>query len=368
MYLCLWRGEEKNKIALSQHQTNTKHQHQSDNSSHSKPTNLLVPTIYEEGAVTMVDYQRPSSVEVRAVTRPSSSRKQYPRRPQASRLRIHRGNHSWVAKGYNAVAPKQSTSDRERIYFPTLSARYNELLLDPQTSSTTRQPLRVVSVCIPCFNEEAESLKRSIDSLHKQKLPKGFVIEVVVAMDGTAQISKSMGEYLQMLFGINVFDTDARKNPFITFSSAQTVVVEQTSDLGIDNMADLLRKKKAAISLSLVIKRTNKRKVNSQRWWLHAHAKDTKCEFAFATDCGIVFDPECLALLLDRMDREPGLSGLTGYQRVMPAQMQGDGRFECFRDPWGFFLRNIQSFDFEVCILILCAIAFCSLYSIFVPS
>lgn len=306
----------------------------------------------------MVEYKRPS-IQVRAVTRPSSARKHPTRQPQAARLRIHRGNHSWVAKGYNAVVPKQSTPDRERIYFPTLSARYNELLLDSPTCPN-RQPLRVVSVCIPCFNEEADSLKRTIDSLHKQRLPRGFVIEVVVAMDGTGQISKSMSEYLQMLFGINLFETDARKNPFVTFPSAQTVVVEQTSDLGIDNTADLLRKKKAAISLSLVIKRTNKRKVNSQRWWLHAHAKDTQCEFAFATDCGIVFDPKCLALLLDRMDREPGLSGLTGYQRVMPAPMQGDGNFECFRDPWGFFLRNIQSFDFEVCKLVFDSIVCCS--------
>ena len=48
------------------------------------------------------------------------------------------------------------------------------------------------------------------------------------------------------------------------------------------------------------------------------------------------------------MLRQPHCQGLTGYQRVMPAQMQGDGSYELCFDPMGFFLRQLQSFDFEV--------------------
>lgn len=48
------------------------------------------------------------------------------------------------------------------------------------------------------------------------------------------------------------------------------------------------------------------------------------------------------------MIRQPNCHALTGYQRVMPAQMQGDGTFEICADPMGFFLRQLQSYDFEV--------------------
>ena len=163
---------------------------------------------------------------------------------------------------------------------------------------TNNLPPRVVSVCIPCFNEDADALKRTIDSLQKSYLPRGVSLEIVVAMDGTKQISESMAEYLQVLFGISVTEDDARKNPFVTFPQAQTVIVEQTA--GSNRRRSTLTVKQQPDSkdtenksnVSLIIKRTNKRKVNSQRWWLFAHAKDTQCEFAFATDCGIVFFPE----------------------------------------------------------------------------
>ena len=145
-----------------------------------------------------------------------------------------------------------------------------------------------------------------------------------------------MVKYLQKIFGIVVSEDDPRKNPFVTFPEAQTIVVENVSN------GD------AREPLTLVIKRTNKRKVNSQKWWLYGHARDVGAEFVFATDCGIVFDRKCILILLERMMRQPNCQGLTGYQRVMPAQMQGDSSFEPCVDPMGFFLRQLQSFDFEV--------------------
>lgn len=284
----------------------------------------------------------------------SSGRPSRRREPKPLRLRIQRGGKSWIAKGYKAIAPK---SDGEKIYFPTLNARYKELMDVPESANagTNQLPPRVVSVCIPCFNEDADALKRTIESLQRSYLPRGIRLEIVVAMDGTKQISESMAEYLQLLFGISVTEDDGRKNPFVTFPSAQTVIVEQTagvsgkSTLSVNQpVAGTSAKNNQNSNLSLIIKRTNKRKVNSQRWWLFAHAKDTQCEFAFATDCGIVFDKKCLLLLLERMDREPEISGLTGYQKVMTAQMQGDSKWELFSDPMGFFLRQLQSYDFEV--------------------
>jgi cellulose synthase/poly-beta-1,6-N-acetylglucosamine synthase-like glycosyltransferase len=247
------------------------------------------------------------------------------RAPKAVKLRIDCGETTWIAQGRRVVEPVET-----RTYFSSLSARYKEL----QESHDPTEAPRVVSVCIPCFNEEASSLKRTLGSLQRCYLPPNVVLEILVVMDGTQQIVPSMAAHLQTLFGISVFDESPQQNPFMTFPNAQTVIVESVSN--------------ERLPISLLIKRTNKRKVNSQRWWLYGHAKDTGAEFAFATDCGIVFDRKCLLLLLERMIRQPNLSGLTGYQRVMSAQMQGDGTFEFCADPMGYFLRQMQSFDFDV--------------------
>lgn len=249
-------------------------------------------------------------------------------------LSITRGQKSWIARGHKEAFPIGG-----KIYFPSLSARYQELdeAID-MTGTHTKNPIRkrIISVCIPCYNEEAEALKRSIYALRKQDLPKNVKLEILVAVDGVVQITESMAIYLSELFGIS-FERHHKSNPIERVRNCNVVIVESTSST--DEFGG---------RLSLVLKRKNKRKINSQAWWLRSHAKDMQCEFALATDCGIVFEPNCLALLIKRMDNDLKVAGLTGYQRVMPAEMQGDGRFELFHDPLGSLLRMLQSYDFEV--------------------
>lgn len=43
--------------------------------------------------------------------------------------------------------------------------------------------------------------------------------------------------------------------------------------------------------------------------------------------------------VIQRLDNQPNPPGLTGYQRVMTAEMPGDSRFELFTDLLGYFLR-----------------------------
>ena len=253
------------------------------------------------------------------------------RPPRPTKLRIQHGEKVWLAKGYKAVEPVPETT-----YFPHLMAQHNNDDVKEDVVGGDEGKRRVVSICIPCFNEEGSALKRTIQSLQKSYLPPGFVLEILVVMDGTKQIDSTMAKYLHTLFGFSISENDVRKNPFCTFPSAQTIIVENVSNGDIRD------------SLTLLIKRNNKRKVNSQKWWLYGHAKDVGAEFAFATDCGIVFDSKCLLLMLERMIRQPNCSGLTGYQRVMPSLMQGDGSFELCADPLGYFLRQLQSYDFEV--------------------
>ena len=150
-------------------------------------------------------------------------------------------------------------------------------------------------------------------------------------MDGTKQIADSMADYLHEMIGISS-STDKSFDVFKKYPKANTVIVEPLDSTNV----------------ALVIKRTNQRKVNSQLWWLRSHTQESRCDFAFATDCGIVFDKLCLGLMFHRLDKDPSLSRLTGYQRAMTAEMQDDSRFEMFTDPMGFFLRKLQSYDFEL--------------------
>jgi cellulose synthase/poly-beta-1,6-N-acetylglucosamine synthase-like glycosyltransferase len=191
-----------------------------------------------------------------------------------------------------------------------------------------------VSFLFPCYNEEASDLKRTIKTLKAQLLPEDVVVEVLVAMDGTEQMASSMRAYITELFGIAT-EKNGKNNPFIMMPKANTVIVEPEAD-------------KSRVRFSLVIKRTNRRKVNSQMWWLRSHAKEIQCEFALGTDCGIIFEKKNLSMMLERLDSDRSLSAVTGYLRVMSSAMQGDGPMELCTDPLGWFLRQLQSYDIEV--------------------
>jgi len=253
--------------------------------------------------------------------------------------KIVRNSLTWHVGGFDELEPKEG-----KTYFPVL---FNG-------AQQTPPGRRIISIAIPCYNEDAENLRRTIESLKCQILPPQFQLEVLVAMDGTEQMSASMKVYIEELFGISTTSNGKGWGIFDQFPSSSAIIVEpldfsRFSNVNIDNEVTTNKvTTNENINLSLVIKRTNRRKVNSQMWWLRCHAKEVGCEFAFATDCGIMFDKRCLGLMLQRLDDDPALSGLTGYQRVMTADMQGDGPSEMITDPLGWFLRTLQSYDFEL--------------------
>jgi cellulose synthase/poly-beta-1,6-N-acetylglucosamine synthase-like glycosyltransferase len=172
-------------------------------------------------------------------------------------------------------------------------------------------------------------------------------MEVLVVMDGIDKMSESMRVYIQSIFGLSICmsdedDSGKTQDPFKRLPSAETVIVESLNDMVEDiNRFGFGR-------VSLVLKKHNQRKVNSHMWWLGGHAKDLGCEFALATDCGIIFEPTAVGRLLARLEQDQGVVAVTGFQRVMTATMQGDGSIELLTDPLGYALRQIQRFDFEV--------------------
>lgn len=85
-------------------------------------------------------------------------------------------------------------------------------------------------------------------------------------------------------------------------------------------------------------------------WWLGPHSQFLNCTYSLATDCGTVFARTATQHLIRRMDREPNLHAVTGFQRIMTSEMQGDGVFELLNHPFNFLLRMVQRFEFEVCV------------------
>jgi cellulose synthase/poly-beta-1,6-N-acetylglucosamine synthase-like glycosyltransferase len=238
----------------------------------------------------------------------------------------------------------------EETYFRVAASKFGSkcIELGGKTSATkTTKRTTVISVCIPCFNEDANSLERTLESLKAQKLPKQHAMEVLVVMDGIGKMSESMRVYIQSSFGLSICMADddgsgRTQDPFKRLPSAETVIVEPLND----QIGDTDRGGFGSISLAL--KKNNQGKVNSHMWWLGGHAKDLGCEFALATDCGIIFEPTAVWHMLARLERDQGLVAVTGFQRVMTATMQGDGSIELLTDPIGYALRQIQRFDCEV--------------------
>ena len=158
-------------------------------------------------------------------------------------------------------------------------------------------------------------------------------------------MADSMRSYLTTIFWVVLTKND-HLNPFEMYESTNLITVDakalvpprkasrwESTTRDTYGPSSSNQRSSPSLGLSLVVKRTNQRKVNSQMWWLRCHARDVRCEFAFATDCGTILDPLCIGLLIECLQNEAGIAGATGFQRGMTPEMQGD-------DPEDYRLRS----------------------------
>jgi Chitin synthase len=246
----------------------------------------------------------------------------------------------WTASGYSSVIPHPDFN-----YFPRLD--FGPRLAKDGINYSYSEGM-VISAIVPCYNESGSDLERTIRSLDRQLLPPGWRVEVVIVMDGADHMSESMAEKLYGLFGIKVNSGDAELDPLVALPEAETIIVEpadvENAHLRTPAMA------KTVGGYTLVVKRHNHRKANSQMWWLGPHGNYLGTEYSLATDCGTVFSRTATIHLIRRLEAEPSLHAVTGFQRIMTSEMQGDGSWELFHRPFDFLLRMVQRFEFEVCI------------------
>jgi hypothetical protein len=241
----------------------------------------------------------------------------------------------WSVAGVSCLAPKP-----DHDYFPGLSA---SALWNASTGPLND---KIISTIIPCYNEEGKDLERTMRGLSRQNMPEGWQLEAVIVMDGVTAMSSSMAEYLYSLFGVDFTSDDPTLNPFEILKDARTIVVNPA-----DRDAALTRRpviEGTVGGYSLVVKRENRRKANSQQWWLGPHSTAIGCKYALATDCGTYFERATVARLMERLDDDIATHAVTGTQRTMPADLQGDGNWEFCYNPFHFLLRQLQRFEFEV--------------------
>jgi hypothetical protein len=244
----------------------------------------------------------------------------------------------WRATGYSSLIPHPDFN-----YFPSLAFEPT-LATDGITYDYTQD--KVISAIVPCYNEGSAELNRTIRSLFRQRLTKGWRVEVVIVMDGADHISDSMMERLRELFGVDLKSSDENLNPLLAMPSAETIIVEPPD-------SKTARRRVPAVDgtvggYTLVVKRHNRCKANSQMWWLGPHGAFINTKYSLATDCGTVFTRTATIHLIRHMDAEPNLHAVTGFQRIMTSEMQGDGSYEIINRPMDFLLRMVQRFEFEV--------------------
>ena len=249
---------------------------------------------------------------------------------------VHSGTH-WLVNGYTSVEP-----DPDFTYFSGLG--WGPKAVKDNHYNYTKS--KVISAFIPCYTESGAALERTIRSLHGQQLRKGWRIEVIIIMDGVEYISPSMAGYLSTLFGVNFNTKNPVTDPFQILSGAETIIVEPTNQVSALTRTPAVEN--TVGGYTLVVKRQNHRKLNSQMWWLGPHSSILNTKYCLATDCGTVFTRSATSRLIHRLDTELDLHAVTGLQRVMSMEMQGGSSWEICNDPCSYLLRMFQRYEFEV--------------------
>jgi cellulose synthase/poly-beta-1,6-N-acetylglucosamine synthase-like glycosyltransferase len=104
---------------------------------------------------------------------------------------------------------------------------------------------------------------------------------------------------------------------------------------------------------TLMIKRRNGKKHHSLRWFFEALGPVTRMrgsprfEYMFATDCGTLYAPYCIAELITHLKSNDNCAAVTAHQRIMDKHDQMDplgAEPDTFVSNW---LRCVQGYDFE---------------------
>eukprot|EP00122_Pirum_gemmata_P001553 Pgem_evm1s1397 len=210
-----------------------------------------------------------------------------------------------------------------------------------------KSPKNHVTIVIPFYNESKEDLLRTLESLFQQeyeclmaaeeneKHEMGLVFHYVAVMDGYYKASDSMKEYFNELYG-------EEWQQYMDGDEDLTMVLQKKSRKtgGVD-MVEISPGK--FMRLSLVAKKSNRKKTNSHEWFFKGFAPEYNGEYAFATDCGTIYGRHCLFEMIYYLHENRDVAAVTGRQRVMSRKKQ-NLEPESLEEMW---YRAAQAFDYE---------------------
>jgi len=252
-----------------------------------------------------------------------------------------------------------------------------------------------IACLVPVFNEEVKSLQRTLTSLHAQAVElaeRGFRFHVLLVLDGWSQASDSMRHYMQVLFPdergsavpwcelIQPFDIDVEMeagagphndnnananvnnpdnannlgnlnlnpNPNPNNSNNHTVgtlALQRVDNAGavVPTCIGWFKGKAMWMKISLLVKKDNRRRINSHHWFLNCFAPFYRANFVLLTECGAAFSKGCLLRLTQHLVANPACVACTGRQRVMSKTVAGVDEEGVIDSMW----RRAQFFDFE---------------------
>ena len=210
-----------------------------------------------------------------------------------------------------------------------------------------------VATIICVYNEEWHSLNRTLQSLGAAPHPNGnfdvtisdeaIPMDIAVVIDGVVMLQPCMRKYLEELFGkiptLNL-DKEGKSGSWDYVKENGKVIPAETCIVN--------KRTKSGKLFSLVVKRQNQKKINSHEWGLRAFAHVNHCKYILTTDCGTLFDPECVQNLFKYMEANESCVACTGRQRIMTAEQQVDpnhqGRIDTVEES---VLRRIQRYELE---------------------
>lgn len=166
-------------------------------------------------------------------------------------------------------------------------------------------------------------------------------MDIAVVIDGVEMLEPCMRKYLCDLFGdIPQLQFDIKS---IGWDNIEVNGEYMPTETCIVN-----KRTEAGRLLSLIIKRHNQKKINSHEWGLRAFGHVGQCNYVLTTDCGTLFDPNCVQNLFEYMEANAGCVACTGRLRVMTAEQQADPSVQDSCDTLvESMLRRVQRYELE---------------------
>jgi cellulose synthase/poly-beta-1,6-N-acetylglucosamine synthase-like glycosyltransferase len=244
-------------------------------------------------------------------------------------------------------------------YRPKRGIKYwaDDIQINPQNIGSDIlipvQKKKQLTILVPFYNEEASELLLTLNSIHQDFTSiehLGYDIHVLLVMDGWWKASESMKKLIENMFPKNQgsdihWPTCIKPNTLGEDLSkgVSTFILQRTTFNGL-SIEPITISDGRKMKISCIVKRDNRRKINSHIWMLTSFADAYKSEFVFLTDCGTLFEHDCLVRLVKELIKRPNCTAVSGRQRVMSAKQQDSD--ELFYSMRGIY-RAAQCYDYE---------------------